>query len=55
MLDRLLGVDLHDSDRIVVEDGRDVLRGEFIRRITDEKASLANSTITNDDAPGAHR
>lgn len=41
----------HNRDSIVVEDGRDVFRGELVRRVADEKTRLAHSTVTNDNAP----
>jgi hypothetical protein len=37
----------HDSNGIVIEDGRDIFGGELVGRVTDEKASLAHSTITD--------
>ena len=48
---RGMGVDdLHDSDRIVVEDGRDVFGGKLIGRVADEETCLPDSTVANDDA-----
>ena len=41
--------DVHDSNGIVVEDGRDVFGGEFVGRIADEKTCLADSTVTGDN------
>ena len=40
--------DSHNSNCIVVEDGRDVFGGEFVCRVADEKAGLANGTVTDD-------
>jgi hypothetical protein len=40
----------HDCDSIVVEDGGDVFRREFVGCVTDEKAGLADGTVTNDNA-----
>jgi hypothetical protein len=37
----------HDSNGIVIEDGWDIFGGEFVGRVTDEKTSLAHSTITD--------
>lgn len=45
------GICLHDSDRIVVEDRRDIFRGELVGGVTDEKTCLADSTVTDNDAP----
>jgi hypothetical protein len=44
-------VDSHNSDSVVVEHSRDIFGGEFVCCIADEKTSLSNSTVTNDDAP----
>jgi hypothetical protein len=38
----------HDSDGIIVEDGRDIFRRELIGGITDEKTCLSNRTIAHD-------
>ena len=43
---------VHYSDGIVVEDGRDVFGGKLIRCVADEKTCLAYGTVTDDDAPG---
>lgn len=43
--------DVHDSNGIVIEDGRDVFRGEFVGRVADEETCLADSTVTDDDTP----
>ncbi len=43
--------DLHNGDRIVVEDCWDIFRGEFIGGIGDEEARLADSTVADYDAP----
>jgi hypothetical protein len=37
----------HDSNGIVIEDGRDIFGGEFVGRVTDEETCLAHSTITD--------
>jgi hypothetical protein len=42
---------LHDGDGIVVEDGRHILRGELVGGVGDEQAGLADSSISDDDAP----
>jgi hypothetical protein len=41
----------HDGDGVVVEDGGDIFRGELVRGVADEKTCLADSTVTDDDAP----
>lgn len=41
--------DLHHRHRIVIEDCRDIFRGEFVGGVRDEQARLANSTVTNDN------
>lgn len=45
------GDDLHDSDRIVVKNGRDVFGGELVGCVADEEACLPDSSVANDDAP----
>ena len=42
---------LHDSDGIVVKNGRNIFRRELVGGVADEEARLANSTIADDDAP----
>ena len=42
---------LHDSNGIVIEDGRNVFRWEFVRGVGDQEAGLSDSTITDDDTP----
>lgn len=44
---------LHDSNGIVIEDGRNVFRWELVRGIGDQKAGLSDSTITDDNTPGS--
>ncbi len=44
-------VDSHNSDGIVIKDGRDIFGGEFVCRVADEKTSLAHGTITNNHTP----
>lgn len=46
-------MDLHYRDGIVIEDGRDIFRGEFVGRVADEQARLTDSTVTDDDTPVA--
>ncbi len=46
-----MGLDVHNRDGIVIEDCRDVFRGELVRRVADEKTCLSDSTVTDDDAP----
>jgi hypothetical protein len=41
----------HNSDGVVVKDRRDIFGGEFVRGVADEKTCLADSTVTDDDAP----
>lgn len=41
----------HYSDGVVVENRRNIFRGELVRSIADEKTCLADGTITDDDAP----
>lgn len=45
------GFFLHDGDRIVIEYRRDIFGGELVGGVTDEKTCLADSTVTDDDAP----
>lgn len=40
---------LHYRDCIIVEDCRNVFRGELVCRVADEKARLTNSTVANHD------
>lgn len=40
----------HDCDSIVIKHCRDVFRRELVRGIANEKAGLANSTVTDDNA-----
>lgn len=42
---------LHYRHCIIVENGWDVFRREFVRGVTDEQASLAYSTITDHNTP----
>jgi hypothetical protein len=41
----------HDGDGIVVEDGRHIFRRELVGGVADEKTSLANGTVADDNAP----
>jgi len=41
----------HDSHCIIVEDGRDIFRREFVGSVRDEQARLSDGTVTNDDTP----
>lgn len=45
--------DSHYGDGIVVEDGRNVFGREFVGGIADEETSLANGSITDNDASEA--
>lgn len=45
------GKDLHYRDGIIVEDSRNVFGRELVGCVADEKARLADSTVTDDDAP----
>jgi len=47
---RFAGRYLHYRDGIVIEDGRDVFGREFVGRVADEQAGLADSTVTDNDA-----
>ena len=51
----LLGVDSHNSDCVIVEYCGYVFRGEFIGRVRDQEARLANGTITNYHTPKGDR
>lgn len=42
-------MNLHDSDCIIVEDGRDIFRRELVGRVGDQQTSLANGTVTDND------
>jgi hypothetical protein len=46
-----VGDHLHYRDGIVVKDGWNIFRGKFVGGIGDQKARLANSTISNNDTP----
>ena len=48
---RSAGKNPHDSNSIIIEDGRDIFRGKFVGRVADEKTCLADSTVTDDDTP----
>lgn len=41
----------HNGHGVVVEDSRDIFRGEFVCRVADEETCLADSTVTDDDTP----
>jgi hypothetical protein len=45
------GGDSHNGDGIIVEDCRDIFRGEFVGGIADQKASLANGTVSENNTP----
>jgi len=45
------GVDVHNSNSIVIEDRRNVFRGELVRRVTDEKTCFTDRTVTNYHTP----
>jgi hypothetical protein len=49
----LMGVQVnsHNSDGVVVEDCWDIFGRELVCCVADEKTSLSNSTVTNDDTP----
>jgi hypothetical protein len=42
----------HHSDRIIIEDCGDIFRREFVGRIADKQACLANGTVTDDYTSG---
>jgi len=48
------GRNSHYSDGIVVEDGRHVFRGEFVRGVADEETGLADRTVPDHDASVGH-
>lgn len=41
----------HYSDGVVVEDRRDIFRGKLVCGVADKETCLADSTVTDDDAP----
>lgn len=41
----------HNGHGVVVEDGRDIFRGELVCRVADEETCLADGTVTDDDTP----
>ena len=41
----------HYSDGIVIEYRRNIFGGKLVRGVADKKTCLADSTVTNDDAP----
>jgi hypothetical protein len=41
----------HYGDGIVVKDGGNVFRREFVRCVADQEARLAYSTVADDDTP----
>lgn len=43
--------DVHNGDSIVIEDCRDIFRGELVRRVADEQTCLSDRTVTDDNAP----
>lgn len=46
----IVGRDSHDSNGIVVEDGRDVFGWELVGCVGDEEARFAHGTVTDDNA-----
>lgn len=42
----------HDGDGVVVEDCRDIFRGEFVGSVANEETGLANGTVADDNASG---
>lgn len=46
------GRNLHHSHGVVVEDGRDIFRGELVGCVRDEQAGLSYSTVPHHDTPG---
>ena len=46
------GRDLHHGHGVVVEDGRDIFRGELVGCVRDEQAGLSHSTVPHHDTPG---
>jgi hypothetical protein len=45
-----MGIDSHDSNRVVVKDCRHVFRRKFVGGVANEEAGLANRAIANYDA-----
>ncbi len=43
---------LHDSNRIVIEDGWNIFRRELVGGIRNEETGLSDSTVTDDNTPG---
>lgn len=41
----------HHCHGVIIENGRDIFGREFIRGVGDEQASLAYSTVTDNDTP----
>jgi hypothetical protein len=41
----------HDGDGVIVKDGRDVFRGEFVRSVAYKETCFADRTVTDDDTP----
>lgn len=41
----------HDGHSVVVEDCRNIFRGELVGGITDKKTCLSDRTVADDDAP----
>ena len=46
-------INLHHSDRIIVEYGWNVFRWELVRGVADQEAGLADGAIANHNAPKA--
>lgn len=44
-------INSHYGDGVVIKDGRDIFRGELVGCVADEKTSLSDSTIADNDAP----
>ena len=40
-------IDSHDSDSIVIEDGRDIFGREFVRGVRNQQTRLADGTVTD--------
>lgn len=44
-------MDSHHRDGVVIENGRDIFRGELVCCVADEETSLSNGTVADDYAP----
>lgn len=44
------GIDLHDGHRIIVKDGRNILRRELVGGIADQETCLPDRSVSHDNA-----